>query len=210
MANFIYDGDAPLAERRAQALSVDQAQLKELLGEAELRELLDARAIEELERSLQRLEGRPVSNPDALHDLLLSLGDLTEEEIRVRSAPPEAAARWLAVLTAERRVIAVTIGGERRFAAAEDAARLRDALGIPPPPGLPESFLEDVADPLGDLVSRWRGRTARSGRRTSRRASAFRSRRSARRSNAWSRTIASSRASSCRAVGRGSGPTPVS
>ena len=155
VANFIYDGDAPLAERRAQALSVDQAQLKELLGEAELRELLDARAIEELERSLQRLEGRPVGNPDALHDLLLSLGDLTEEEIRIRSAPPDSAARWLSVLVAERRIVAVTIGGERRFAAAEDAARLRDALGIPPPPGLPESFLEDVADPLGDLVSRW-------------------------------------------------------
>ncbi len=155
VANFIYDGDAPLAERRAQALSVDQAQLKELLGEAELRELLDARAIEELERSLQRLDGRPVSNPDALHDLLLSLGDLTEEEIRLRSAPPEAVARWLGLLSAERRVIAVTIGRERRFAAAEDAARLRDALGIPPPPGLPQSFLEDVADPLGDLVSRW-------------------------------------------------------
>jgi ATP-dependent Lhr-like helicase len=155
VANFIYDGDAPLAERRAQALSVDQAQLKELLGEAELRELLDAQAIDELERSLQRLEGRPVGNPDALHDLLLSLGDLTEEEIRLRAAPPEAVVRWLALLSAERRIIAVTIGGERRFAAAEDAARLRDAVGVPSPPGLPASFLEDVADPLGDLVSRW-------------------------------------------------------
>ena len=155
VANFIYDGDAPLAERRAQALSVDQAQLKELLGEAELRELLDANAIDELERSLQRLEGRPVANPDALHDLLLSLGDLTADEIRRRASPPEAVERWLALLAGERRVIAVTIGGERRFAAAEDAARLRDALGIPPPPGLPDSFLEDVADPLGDLVSRW-------------------------------------------------------
>ncbi len=155
VANFIYDGDAPLAERRAQALSVDQAQLKELLGEAELRELLDASAIDELERSLQRLEGRPVTNPDALHDLLLSLGDLTEEEIRVRAAPPEAVRRWLGLLSSERRIVAVTIGGERRFAAAEDAARLRDALGVPPPPGLPASFLQDVADPLGDLVSRW-------------------------------------------------------
>ncbi|PYQ35076.1 MAG: DEAD/DEAH box helicase, partial [Acidobacteria bacterium] len=155
VSNFIYDGDSPLAERRAQALSVDQAQLKELLGEAELRELLDARAIEELERSLQRLEGRPVGNPDALHDLLLSLGDLTEEEIRMRAAPPDAVDRWLSRLVAERRVVGVTIGGERRFAAAEDAARLRDALGVPPPPGLPDAFLEDVEDPLGDLVSRW-------------------------------------------------------
>jgi ATP-dependent helicase Lhr and Lhr-like helicase len=155
VSNFIYDGDAPLAERRAQALSVDQAQLKELLGEAELRELLDARAIDEVERSLQRLEGRPVGNPDALHDLLLSLGDLTEEEIQMRASPPDAVERWLSRLVAERRVIAVAISGERRFAAAEDAARLRDALGVPPPPGLPDAFLEDVDDPLGDLVSRW-------------------------------------------------------
>jgi ATP-dependent Lhr-like helicase len=155
VANFIYDGDAPLAERRAQALSVDQAQLRELLGEAELRELLDAGAIDELERALQRLEGRPVSNPDGLHDLLLSLGDLTEEEIAMRVSPPDAAAHWLRRLVAERRVIPVTIAGERRFAAAEDAARLRDALGVLPPPGLPEAFLEDVEDPQGDLVSRW-------------------------------------------------------
>jgi ATP-dependent Lhr-like helicase len=155
VANFIYDGDAPLAERRAQALSVDQAQLAELLGQAELRELLDARAIEELERSLQRLEGRPVSNPDALHDLLLSLGDLTGEEIRLRASPPDAVERWIQRLVAERRVIPITVAGERRYAAAEDAARLRDALGVPPPPGLPQAFLEDVRDPLGDLVSRW-------------------------------------------------------
>ena len=155
VANFIYDGDAPLAERRAQALSVDQAQLRELLGEAELRELLDASAIDELERTLQRLDVRPVSNPDGLHDLLLSLGDLTEEEIRLRVSPPEAAAHWLRRLVAERRVVAVAIAGEARFAAAEDAARLRDALGVPPPPGLPEAFLEPVSDPLGDIVSRW-------------------------------------------------------
>jgi ATP-dependent Lhr-like helicase len=155
VANFIYDGDAPLAERRAQALSVDQAQLAELLGQAELRELLDARAIEELERSLQRLEGRPVSNPDDLHDLLLALGDLTDEEIRMRASPPDAAERWIQRLVAERRVIPITVAGERRYAAAEDAARLRDALGVPPPSGLPEAFLEDVCDPLSDLVSRW-------------------------------------------------------
>jgi ATP-dependent Lhr-like helicase len=155
VANFIYDGDAPLAERRAQALSVDQAQLRELLGEAELRELLDTRAIEELERSLQRLERRPVGNADALHDLLLAIGDLSEEEIRLRASPPDAVDRWIHRLVGERRVIPVTIAGKERFAAAEDAARLRDALGVPPPPGLPDAFLEDIADPLGDLVSRF-------------------------------------------------------
>ncbi|MFY9550354.1 MAG: DEAD/DEAH box helicase, partial [Thermoanaerobaculia bacterium] len=153
VANFIYDGDAPLAERRAQALSVDQAQLKELLGEEELRELLDAEAIESLERSLQRLVGNGARHADGLHDLLLSLGDLTEEEIRARASLDEAP-RWLAALMRERRVIRVTIAGEERFAAAEDAGRLRDALGVVPPAGLPEAFLEPVADPLGDLLSR--------------------------------------------------------
>ena len=157
VANFIYDGDAPLAERRAQALSVDQAQLRELLGEAELRELLDPEAIESLERSLQRLEGRHVRHADGLHDLLLSLGDLSEEEIRARTETPEEAPRWLEELVRERRVIPVRIAGEARFAAAEDAGRLRDALGIVPPPGLPDAFLEPAAERRArhDLVSRY-------------------------------------------------------
>jgi len=157
VANFIYDGDAPLAERRAQALSVDQAQLRELLGEAELRELLDPGAIEGLERSLQRLEGHKVRHADGLHDLLLALGDLTEEEIRGRSAgaDPAEVPRWLEALLRERRVVRATIAGEPRVAAAEDAGRLRDALGVVPPPGLPAAFLEPVRDPLADLVSRY-------------------------------------------------------
>src|SRR5262249_47817702 len=115
VANFIYDGDAPLAERRAQALSVDQAQLKELLGEAELRELLDAEAIESLERSLQRLEDNGAKHADGLHDLLLSLGDLTEEEIRARSLSSDEVSAWLETLGRERRVIRVRIAGEERF-----------------------------------------------------------------------------------------------
>ncbi|HEX9579006.1 MAG TPA: DEAD/DEAH box helicase, partial [Myxococcales bacterium] len=125
VANFIYDGDAPLAERRAQALSVDQAQLRELLGEAELRELLDRAAIEQHEIWAQRLE-RPARGADGLHDLLLQLGDLSEAEIRARfeGDPP------LPELAAERRVFAATIAGEQRWVAAEDAARVRDALGI--------------------------------------------------------------------------------
>jgi ATP-dependent Lhr-like helicase len=150
VANFIYDGDAPLAERRAQALSVDQAQLRELLGEAEMRELLDARSIEEHEHFAQRL-GRPAHGIDGLHDLLLGLGDLSEAEIarRFEGDPP------LRQLLEERRAFPANLGGEKRWVAAEDAARVRDALGVPPPPGLPRELLEPVKDPLGDLVSRW-------------------------------------------------------
>src|SRR5258705_11216034 len=150
VANFIYDGDSPLAERRAQALAVDQAQLRELLGEAEMRELLDARAIEEHEHGAQRLK-RPAHGADGLHDLLLALGDLSEAEIRRRfeGDPP------LEQLFQERRVFPVNLATEKRWVAAEDAARWRDALGVPPPPGLPRELLEPVKDPLGDLVSRW-------------------------------------------------------
>ncbi|HEY5676329.1 MAG TPA: DEAD/DEAH box helicase, partial [Myxococcales bacterium] len=150
VANFIYDGDAPLAERRAQALSVDQAQLRELLGEAELRELLDAEAIAQHEAAAQRLS-RPAHGVDGLHDLLLQLGDLSEAEVarRFEGTPP------LDELILQRRALAVTLAGERRWVAAEDAARVRDGLGVPPPPGLPRELLEPVADALGDLVSRW-------------------------------------------------------
>ncbi|HTO86430.1 MAG TPA: DEAD/DEAH box helicase [Thermoanaerobaculia bacterium] len=156
VGSFIYDGDAPLAERRAQALSVDPAQLKELLGEAELRELLDPDAIEEIERSLQRLGSeRPASGGDAVHDLLLALGDLTEEEIARRAGGPAAGRRAIESLQSEARTIAVTVAGERRYAAAEDAARLRDALGTVIPPGVPPELLRPVADPLRDLVSRY-------------------------------------------------------
>ena len=150
VANFIYDADAPAAERRAQALSVDQTQLRELLGEAELRELLDADALEQHERIAQRLE-RPARGVDGLHDLLLQLGDLTLGEIRARfeGEPP------LASLAEQRRAFEFPLGGEKHWVAAEDAARVRDALGVPPPPGLPRELLEPVKDPLGDLVSRW-------------------------------------------------------
>ncbi|HEU4752542.1 MAG TPA: DEAD/DEAH box helicase, partial [Armatimonadota bacterium] len=154
VGNFIYDEDAPLAERRARALTVDQAQLRELLGEVELRELLDADALETLELQLQHLtEERRARHPDALHDLLLRLGDLTAAEIQARSAGASTA--WIDQLLRERRLVALPIAGETRYIAAEDMGRYRDALGIPPPPGLPEAFLEFVRDPLGDLVTRY-------------------------------------------------------
>ncbi|HEX3771229.1 MAG TPA: DEAD/DEAH box helicase, partial [Polyangiaceae bacterium] len=158
VANFIYDGDAPLAERRAQALTIDHAQLRELLGEAELRQLLDPEAIEAHVRALQRLE-RPAKHADGAHDLLLSLGDLSMPAIEARAQPRldlgESAAGWMAALENDRRVARVTIAGERRFIAGEDVGRYRDALGVVPPRGMPDAFLEPVKDAWGDLVSRW-------------------------------------------------------
>ncbi len=155
VANYIYDGDAPLAERRAQALSVDQAQLRELLGDAELRELLDADAIVALERQLQHLDEKyKVRTRDGLHDLLLRIGDLTMEEVEARSVVPDTITA-VHQLENDRRVVALPIAGERRYVAVEDVARYRDALGVPLPPGLPESLLEPVRDPAGDLALRY-------------------------------------------------------
>jgi ATP-dependent Lhr-like helicase len=154
-ANFIYDGDAPLAERRAQALLVDQSQLRDLLGDIELRELLDAGIIGEMEAQLQRTDTRyRAKSADGLHDLLLQIGDLTREEIEVRSATAEVA-RSIRSLVASRRVVEVPVARRTRIIAAEDAARYRDALGAPLPRGLPASLLEPVTDPLGDLVLRF-------------------------------------------------------
>src|SRR5581483_4005165 len=120
---FIYEGDAPLAERRAQALAIDQAQLRELLGDAELRELLDPDALDQLERELQRLDERyRARSADAVHDLLLSLGDLAGDEIARRAASPEVA-RSIDALVRERRALPVTVAGEARHIAVEDARR---------------------------------------------------------------------------------------
>ncbi|MBI2833462.1 MAG: DEAD/DEAH box helicase [Acidobacteria bacterium] len=155
IANYIYDGDAPLAERRAQALAIDQAQLRELLGDAELRELLDPAALETVEHQLQRLEDRQKArSPDAIHDLLLRLGDLSETEIERRSAGLDVQNALHSLLRA-RRLVPVPLHAETRYIAVEDASRYRDALGIPLPSGLPRPLLEPVADPVGDLVSRF-------------------------------------------------------
>ena len=154
VANFIYEGDSPMAERRAQALTVDPTQLRELLGDVELRDLLDLGCVEEVEAGLQHtLEDRHARHPDRVHDLLLRLGALSLQELRARSGPEVES--WIEQLIKERRIIALIVAGETRFAAAEDAGRYRDALGIPPPQGLPLAFLELVDDPLGDLVSQY-------------------------------------------------------
>jgi ATP-dependent Lhr-like helicase len=155
VATFLYDGDAPLAERRAQALSVDHAQLQDLLGDAELRELLDPEVLAALERQLQALdEGHRARSADGVHDLLLRIGDLAEPELAARVASPALLAA-VGDLQRARRVIKVPVAGEQRFVASEDAARYRDALGAPLPVGLPEALLQPVADPVGDLVQRY-------------------------------------------------------
>src|SRR5207237_3545239 len=141
----------PAAERRAQALSVDPAQLRELLGESELRELLDQEATLDLERALQRLSSRhPVRHADGAHDLLLQLGDLSEPELAARSVPGAPAGEWLGQLSHERRAFGARIGGEERWIAAEDAARFRDALGIAPP-AIPPALLEPASRAAVDL-----------------------------------------------------------
>ncbi|HEY2321528.1 MAG TPA: DEAD/DEAH box helicase [Thermoanaerobaculia bacterium] len=154
VANYIYDGDAPLAERRAQALAIDQSQLRELLGEPELRELLDPAALELAERELQQIEERRrAKSVDAIHDMLLRLGDLSANEIAERTIIDAPAA--IKELAKQRRIIEVSVAKEKRFIAVEDSSRYRDALGVPLPQGIPERYLERVADPVGDLVLRY-------------------------------------------------------
>ncbi|MDX2400649.1 ATP-dependent helicase [Microbacterium algeriense] len=156
---FMYEGDSPLAERRAAALSVDPALLGELLGTVELRELLDPDVIAQFEREAQRLDpDRRARGLEGVADLLRMLGPLDAEEVAARLDPDSTdgatAAALLDQLIAARRAIPVTVAGASRVAAIEDAGRLRDALGAALPTGIPVAFLEPVADPLGDLVAR--------------------------------------------------------
>ena len=155
VANFLYDGDAPLAERRAQALTIDQDQLREILGEADLRELLDADVIAAVEEAAQCLpENFRARSADGIHDLCLRLGDLSREELARRVVSPDLL-QQVDRLVRARRLLEVRIAGEPRLIAAEDAARYRDALGIPLPPGLAKSLLEPVAHPVLELVRRY-------------------------------------------------------
>jgi ATP-dependent Lhr-like helicase len=155
VANFLYDGDAPLAERRAQALTIDQDQLRELLGEADLRELLDADAIANVEEAAQCLaENYRAHSADSIHDLCLRLGDLSREELARRVVSPDLLAHVDRLLRS-RRLLELRIAGERRLVAAEDAARYRDGLGIPLPPGIAAALLESVAHPVLELIRRY-------------------------------------------------------
>jgi ATP-dependent Lhr-like helicase len=155
VAAFMYEGDAPLAERRAQALTLDRRMLAELLGSDELRELLDAGVMTALEAELQALdERRWATSVDGAADLLRRLGDLSVPELVARCAPGVGATA-VTELVGERRAVAVRVAGEERLIAVEDAARYRDGLGVSLPPGLPDALLEAVPDPLLQLVRRW-------------------------------------------------------
>ncbi|WP_153038893.1 DNA glycosylase AlkZ-like family protein, partial [Rathayibacter tanaceti] len=171
VAAFMYEGDSPLAERRAAALSVDATLLGELLGRAELRELLDPVVLGQIERELQRVEPeRRLRGLEGAADLLRLLGPLTLDELGERlvdesvasadvaTAAPvarEVLESHVAALVRAKRVLPVGLAGEQRYAAMEDASRLRDALGVPLPIGVPVAFIDPVRDPLGDLVARY-------------------------------------------------------
>ena len=156
VTSFMYEYDAPVAEKRVAALTLDRSLLKELLGEPEFRELLDASVVEEVERELQKLsENRRIRSPDQLHDMLRELGPLSRRDVAARSLEPAQVSVWEQELVDSHRAAVVMLGGQERLAAIEDTARLRDALGVTPPRGVPLPFLEQVEDPLGDVVGRY-------------------------------------------------------
>ena len=156
IAVYMYAGDAPLAERRAAALALDRDLLRDLLGAEELRELIDADVLADLELELQRLvEGRLARDVDELHDQVRLLGPLSIDELDLRSVDGAPVKDWVDQLVGERRAFLASIAGEERLCAAEDAGRLRDALGVAVPIGLPRSHTESVPDPVLDLVARY-------------------------------------------------------
>ncbi|WP_205696440.1 DEAD/DEAH box helicase [Conexibacter sp. SYSU D00693] len=156
VATYMYEGDTPNAERRAAALSLDRELLRELLGQEELRDLIDAAALEQVEADLQHRSDRlRAANRDGLADVLRRLGDLSLDEVRDRTLAGVDPEPMLAELEAERRAVVLRVGGEPRWIAADDAGLYRDAFGAVPPGGLPQAFLEEVADPLRQIASRY-------------------------------------------------------
>ncbi|CAN5492117.1 ATP-dependent helicase [soil metagenome] len=156
VATYMYEGDTPNAERRAAALSLDRELLRELLGQEELRELIDPGALDQVEADLQHRSDRTrAETRDALADVLRRVGDLTDAEVRDRVLAGIDAAALLDALLAERRAIRLRVGGEQRWVAADDAGLYRDALGAVPPGGLPDAFTADVPDALAKLLARY-------------------------------------------------------
>ena len=156
VAAYMYEGDAPLAERRAQALTLDRQLLRELLGQDELASLLDPAALDEVEAELQATAPeRRVRHADGAHDLLRRIGDLTEDELILRADPGSDVGGWLRELARTHQAARVRVAREERWIAAEDLARYRDALGVQPPAGTPVALLATAARPLETLVGRW-------------------------------------------------------
>ncbi len=156
LATHMYEGDAPSAERRAAALSLDRDLLRELLGQEELRELIDPGALAQVQASLQGLTpGAAAAGADELHDLLRRIGDLSAADVARRVAPELDAAAALRALRRQRRAISLRIGGEERWIDAADAGLYRDALGAAPPGGLPAAFLAERPDALKLLLRRY-------------------------------------------------------
>ena len=154
VAAYLYEGDTPLAERRAAALTLDRQLLRELLGEGELRELLSEDAIASIELELQWLaDDRRADSAERVADMLRALGPLSTDDVDVRSEGDGAA--WLEELENARRIVEVTWAGSPRWSVIEDIARLRDALGVQPPAAIPHALLEPVDDPLGDVIARY-------------------------------------------------------
>ncbi|BBZ49239.1 ATP-dependent helicase [Mycobacterium heidelbergense] len=155
VGGFVYEGDTPLAERRAAALSLDSTLLAELLGRVELRELLDADVVAATGRQLQHLsDDRAARDAEGVADLLRLLGPLTEDEVAARAAAEDVGG-WLEGLRAARRALTVSFAGRGWWVAIEDIGRLRDGVGAAVPPGVPTTFTEAVADPLGELLGRY-------------------------------------------------------
>ena len=156
VAEYMYEGDAPAAERRAQALTLDRDLLRDLLGQEQLRELLDAGELAALEAELQCVTPqRRARHLDGVHDLLRRLGELDTDEVTERCEPDLDVAQSLGLLERQRRAVAVRVGGIARWIAAEDVALYRDGLGVVIPPGLPQAFLAPVDRPLSELLRRF-------------------------------------------------------
>jgi len=154
IASFMYEYDAPTAERRAMALTVDRELLAQLMGEPSLRDLLDPDVVASVELELQRLADRSrARDADGVADMLRSLGPLSTAAVAARADGDSQ--QWLQTLADDRRIVEVTVAGAPRWTVIEDVARLRDALGIQPPRGVPEALLDPVADPIGDVVGRY-------------------------------------------------------
>ena len=156
VATYMYEGDTPTAERRAAALSLDRELLRELLGQEELRELIDPAALARVQDELQRrTDMTRATGRDGLHEVLRRVGDLNRQEVAQRVLDGIDADGLLSGLERERRVVRVRVGGHERHIAADEAGLYRDALGAVPPGGLPDAFLADVPDALSQLVARY-------------------------------------------------------